>query len=190
MRTVLLMCFIVLVSVGVASAQIPGSVGVFSEATGASCELADVAGVANVYVLHKWTDGATASEFQVNLPACMVWLADNSPFTLKSGNFKDGTSIPYQTCLDTQGGPISLGFMIFSLTGACPPCTYMTVAENPFSLPAPLPGEVYVVDCTPGDPQLLKATGGEMIINPVTGTCECDVPVEDTTWGQVKALFE
>jgi hypothetical protein len=186
MRKAALLIIVVLCCASVAFAQLPGSVAPFADAAGTSCQMADAPGIGYVYMYHNYTTGATASEFKVVLPACVIWLADNSTFPLKSGNFKDGTSIPYQSCLL---GPVNLGFMLLSMTGACPPCTYVSVIENPNSLPPPNPGDVYVVDCTPGDPQLMVATGGEMIINP-NPTCECDVPVEDTTWGQVKALFE
>ena len=186
MKKSLLLALIVLCSASLAFAQLPGAVGLFADNAGVSCNLTDTPGIAYVYVIHQWTDGATASEFKVNVPTCMAWLADNSPFALKSGNFKDGTSIPYQSCLTH---PIYLGSMLFSTAGICPPCTYMTVIENPNSLPAPAAGEVYVVDCNTTSPGLMKGTGGELIINPIQG-CECDVPAEDTTWGQVKALFE
>ena len=187
MKKSLLLALIVLCSASLAFAQLPGAVGLFADNAGVSCNLTDTPGIAYVYVIHQWTDGATASEFSVSFPAgCMTHLADTSPFALKSGLFLTGTSIPYQSCLTH---PIYLGYLLFSLSGICPPCTYMTVVENPNSLPAPAAGEVYVVDCTPGSPQLMKGTGGELIINPIQG-CECDVPAEDTTWGQVKALFE
>jgi hypothetical protein len=32
-------------------------------------------------------------------------------------------------------------------------------------------------------------TGGQLIVNPAPG-CQCSVPVEETTWGQVKALYQ
>ena len=186
MKKSLLLALIVLCSASLVHAQLAGSVGVFADAAGLSCEFVDVGGTAFIYVIHQWTDGATASEFKIDVPGCMIHLADSSPFGLKNGDFDNGTSISYQECLSH---PIYLGYMIFTTTGTCPPCTYMSVVENPISVPAPSPGEVYVADCTPGDPQLLIGTGGELVINP-TANCECDVPTEDTTWGQVKALFE
>ena len=186
MKKVVLLTVILLCCASLVFAQLPGSVAPFADPAGTSCQMTDIGGIAYVYIFHLWTNGATASEFKVVLPACMIHLADTSPFALKSGLFKDGTSIPYQSCLL---GPINLGSMLFSMTGTCPPCTYITVIENPNSLPPASPGEIYVVDCTPGVPQLLIGTGGELIVNP-NPTCECDVPVEDTTWGQVKALFE
>jgi hypothetical protein len=187
MKKSLLLALFVLCFASLAFAQLPGAVGLFADQAGTACELVDAPGIAYVYVVHNWTDGATASEFKVYFPAsCMTHLADNSPFSLKSGNFLNGTSISYQSCLT---GPIYLGSMLFNAAALCPPCTYMKVGENPNSLPAPLPGEVYVVDCNTTNPGLMKGTGGELIIRP-DETCHCDVPAEDTTWGQVKALFE
>jgi hypothetical protein len=52
-------------------------------------------------------------------------------------------------------------------------------------VPHPVNGGPNVVDCAE---HLLVATGGKGIVNS-NPTCYCDVPVQDTTWGQVKALY-
>ena len=186
MRKAALLIIAVLCCAGVASAQVAGSVAPFADAAWTTCQMADPGTTGFIYFVHLWTTGATAVEFKVDFPPCVVPLADSCPFALKNGNYKDGTSISYQNCLL---GPISLGYTIVTFMGTCEPCTYLTVIENPNSQPPADPGEVYVADCTPGDPQIIIGTGGTLIINP-TVDCQCDVPVEDTTWGQVKALFE
>jgi hypothetical protein len=35
----------------------------------------------------------------------------------------------------------------------------------------------------------LTATGGDVVINPIEG-CFCDIPVEETSWGQIKSLYK
>jgi hypothetical protein len=44
------------------------------------------------------------------------------------------------------------------------------------------------VDCDP-IPNCLVAIGGSLVINP-TDDSVCDVPVEETSWGQIKSFYK
>jgi len=56
--------------------------------------------------------------------------------------------------------------------------------------PSTTPPGIYVTDCS-DPPMLMRASGGHAWINaPWGATCINDpVPVEETSWGQIKALY-
>jgi hypothetical protein len=72
----------------------------------------------------------------------------------------------------------------FFAQGLSGPCSYCQVMADPTATP---PG-IYVTDCS-SPPLLLNATGGDVVINPIPG-CFCNIPVEETSWGQIKSLYQ
>jgi hypothetical protein len=52
-------------------------------------------------------------------------------------------------------------------------------------VPAPNKPGVRAVDCAENS---VIITGGQARVNP-DGTCQCAVPVNETTWGNIKALY-
>jgi hypothetical protein len=91
-------------------------------------------------------------------------------------------SIGYGSC---RVGSIHVQTMNFFAMGNTPPCCHYWVRPDP----AAPSNQVEVVDC---NNSLLYATGGLGFINPGPGcTCgyPCPVPVEETTWGRVKAVY-
>jgi hypothetical protein len=69
----------------------------------------------------------------------------------------------------------------FFTNGGTAPCCYYPVLEHATATP---PG-LLVVDC---QENFQPATGGVGIIKSGPA-CNCDVPAEETTWGQVKSLY-
>ena len=182
MKKTLLFTLVLMLSASMAFAQ-GGSIGVFSDTGGASCNLTDAAaGLLSFYVVHVLTPGATAAQFMAPMPACMVgasYLSDTGIFPVTIGNSQGGVAIGYGACL---AAPIHVLTINYFGGGTTTPCCYYGV----FPDPNVASGEIEVVDCAEN---LLFATGGVGIINP-DGTCQCDVPVQDTTWGQIKSMFE
>ena len=85
----------------------------------------------------------------------------------------------YGSCL---ASPIVLVPINYFVHGTSAPCSFIDVV-------APLTtGQIEVVDC---NNNLLVATGARTFVNP-DATCDCNlpVPVEETTWGRVKALYQ
>jgi hypothetical protein len=155
-----------------------GSIGIFADPAATNCNLAaPVGGAAFYYIVHVYTPGATGSEYAAPKPACLsaTWLADTNAFPVTVGNSQTGVSVGYGTC---RVGPILVQTMTYLTTGATNCCYYPVV-------PHPVNGGPNVVDCAE---HLLIATAGTAIINSQP-TCLCDVPVQDTTWGGVKALY-
>jgi hypothetical protein len=190
MKRFLLLSIGLLLVAGLAFAQ-PGSIGVFSNVTGTNCDLYDVApGLVLIYVVHTMTAGATASQFRV---VCawgfnMTYLAESptAPY-IKIGTCGGpagfGCAIAYGSC---RPGPNMILTMQYFASGLSAPCSYCQVMPD-ISITPPKTS-VLVTDCA-NPPHLLNATGGDLVINPTT-ECMCDIPVEDTSWGQIKSLYQ
>lgn len=181
MKKALLLTLVLMLAASMAFAQ-GGSIGVFSDAGGSSCNLTDAApGLLSFYVVHVLTPGATASQFSAPMPACMLgasYLSDTGIFPVTIGSSQTGVAIGYGACL---AAPIHCLTINYFGGGLTTPCCYYGVYPDP-NLTS---GNIEVVDCTEN---LITATGGVGIINP-DGTCQCDVPTQDTTWGKVKSIF-
>ncbi|NIM20511.1 MAG: hypothetical protein GTO51_09820 [Candidatus Latescibacteria bacterium] len=163
-----------------------GSIGLFSDPGGASCDVYDVPAVVYVYVIHVLTPGATGSQFRVNdadWGNAMVFLAETVTLPyLKIGQCRDGCAIAYGSCI---AGPNMILTLMYSGTALTPPCSYIQVVADPTTEDPP-PG-IWVTDCVI-PPNLIPATGGDVVINP-DETCMCNIPVQDTNWGRIKSLY-
>jgi hypothetical protein len=157
-----------------------GSVGIFGDPGGTDCNLLDtVAGLTPYYVVHV-NAVATASQFWAPQPACLTatYLSDTGVFAVTIGNSQTGVAVGYGSC---QAGNIHVLTINYFTSGTTPPCCYYPILPDPVIES----GEIEVTDC---NYVLLYASGGIGIIN-ADGSCQCDVPTEDSTWGKVKSLY-
>lgn len=177
MNKVLLLTFALMVSATMAFAQ-NGSIGIFADNLGQSCTLQDT-GTATYYFLHVNAIGATASQWAAPKPACLtgVRLADLPVFAINLGNTEAGVTVGYGIC---KVGTFHIMSVLYSVTSVTD-CCYFPVIPDP-NLPS---GKIEIPDCLFN---LTYGTSGKGIVN-ANQTCVCDVPTEDTTWGQVKALY-
>ncbi|NIM22507.1 MAG: hypothetical protein GTO51_02380 [Candidatus Latescibacteria bacterium] len=137
-----------------------------------------------IFVVHVYTQGAMASQFMVDCTswgANLVYLGETSPFVVRIGDAQTGVAIGYGACIPSPNLLLTIKYLG---TGTSRPCSYCQVVPHPAAIPA----EVLVVDCA-DPPNLLAATGGDVVVNP-DPTCYCDIPVEETNWGCVKALYQ
>lgn len=181
MKRSLLLTLAMLCIAGMAFAQ-AGSLTIAADPGGTNCNLADTTpGLCTYYVVHVNTPGATASQFYAPQPACMlaVYLSDGAVYPVTIGSSQTGVAIGYGACLP---GPNNVLMINYFCQGLTPPCCYYPILPDP-ALPS---GNIEVVDC---QNQLLFATGGEGIVNS-NQTCNCSVPVEETTWGGIKSLYQ
>lgn len=159
-----------------------GSIGVFGDVGGTNCYINDAGpGLLSLYVVHVNVPGATASQFWAPTPACMAgatYLSDSSPFAVVIGSSQTGVAIGYGGCFL---GPIHVLTIQYFGAGTTAPCCYFDVKPDPGAAS----GQIEVVDCAEN---LIYATGQSGLVN-ADGTCECGVPTQDTTWGQMKALY-
>jgi hypothetical protein len=184
MRRMLNAALIIMLAAGIAHAQYPGRVGVFGDPSGTDCDFIDGSGLIHAYIVHMYTPGATGCQFRLDDSEInMVFLGElvTPPF-LSIGNVRSGIAITYGACLSS---PIMVVDVSYLAQGLTPPCSYFHIVDDPTAAP---PG-IYVVDCAMPAPNLLTASGGTAVVNP-DGSCNCDVPGEDTTWGKIKNLYQ
>jgi hypothetical protein len=158
-----------------------GSFGLFGDPGGTDCNVWDVVpSVVIIYVVHVMHTGAIGGQFSAPSPPCnlMIWLSDNWIMPVTIGDSQTGVSVGYGGCLAAPTLVLSMNFFAQGITPPC--CTYPVLPD-----PAAPSGQIEVMDCASN---LLYATGGRAIINP-TDNCGCNVPVEETTWGRVKAMY-
>ena len=180
MKRSMLIAFCLLFGASMVFAQ-AGAVGVFSDAGGTNCNMVDAGGLVQVYINHVYTTGATASQFMLQPPVGWTHLGDMWNFSTVIGSSILGVSVAYGGCFS---GPIALGVVNF-FGASSPSCTIISIVADP----AAPSGLIEGVDCALPDPGKFFPTGGSAVINP-DGTCDCSIPVRDTTWGGVKALYQ
>ncbi|NIO28521.1 MAG: hypothetical protein GTO29_08210 [Candidatus Latescibacteria bacterium] len=182
-RVLLLAVFSILIG-SVVTAQ-PGSIGLFADPGGTTCDVYDEPGTVTVYVLHLSSPGATGSCFRVDWLSwgvTMMYMCETvTPPYLSIGSSDAGIAIAYGSCVVS---PHMILAIQFCALGTTPPCSYIQVVADTTYYDVP---GIWVRDCgTP--PSTLRARGGDAVINP-DATCYCDVPVEETSWGRVKLLY-
>jgi hypothetical protein len=165
-----------------ASAQV-GKLGVYSDTAGNSCNITDAApAIVPVYVVHKFDpgEGATAARFKLQTTnVTMSPVGASSPFAVL-GTWDTGVSIGYGSC---QSAAVVIITINFFGSGTNPACGRFDMVPDPF---APS-GTIQITNCDFGDVNV--ANGGSAIVNP-NGTCQCNIAVNQSTWGGVKALYK
>lgn len=173
-RILLLLVSLLLVS-SVAMADL---IGVFTDATGESCNLGNIAGQFSnsATVIHKYASGATGSRFKASFPPGTLFIDFVTPY-ITVGGLPSDLSLGYEACLS---GCIVLG-TLYAIYGAG---TLQILAAD---------GQVNILytDCSFVEK---TASGGTAGVN-VTDYCNdlttggCTVAVESSTWGSVKSLY-
>jgi hypothetical protein len=189
-KALLLALVVVFASSTLAFSQ--GYIGVFaSQDPAGACNFVDAGGVVSLYYYQVNSIGATAVEFQSDISQTVGWTkyGDNIPWTLVIGSFDSpmtGISISYGTS-GCQVGDVYLGSSFYGVTGATPACTKVTIKNNP--IPS-IDGETHpiVADCT-ADANLYIVGGFTATVNG-DASCQCGVPVQDSSWGKIKSLYK
>ncbi|MHC4326314.1 MAG: hypothetical protein ACYSUX_18745 [Planctomycetota bacterium] len=180
MKKALLLAICLMLAASMAFAQ-AGNLGVFADPAGLSCTL--TMATTTVYVVHINTANATACQFALAAPMGLMHIATVAGTGhLVLGDAVNGAGVSYGIC---KSGPIYAAMVIYTATTGPMPCDLITVVADPSGNP---PG-IYMADCTTPNPvQFEITTGGSAIFS--DGTCPCDVPVEDTSWGKIKSLYQ
>jgi len=183
MKRLFLITLVAVFSASVAAAQV-GNIGLFADNAGADCNIVDNAvGLKPIYVVHVNAANVSAVQFSAVVPACFgaSFLSDTAVWPVTVGNSQTGVAVGYGVCLSS---PIHVLTINVFAQGLASTCCQMTVAPHS----AASSGEIEVVDCA-NDLFLLGTIGGTVTINP-DGSCMCSIGTEETTWGQVKALYQ
>lgn len=181
MKKVLLLAMAVTMVASLSFAQTGGHIGLYSDDVSfAECNLvATPFALLNVYVVHQLTD-ATGSQFK---------LVDGgtglTPTGWTSAHALNIGADPFvETAVTYDGGcphatPILIGTLGYFHQGSAVGCSTIQV------VPAPTVNAILGLGC---DNVERDATGGTLTIDGDL-SCPCAVATEETTWGQMKALY-
>jgi hypothetical protein len=183
MKCLLLIAVSLVFCAGMASAQ-SGYIGLFVDfGSYADCDYVDAgAALIPVYVVHKMTPGAVASQFKLVSGGgfTMIYTGEIVAMPTVIGSTYAGISLAYGGC---RSSDILLVTINYFAMGSSPSCAYLEVVPDP-SAPS---GTIEVIDC--GYVKLIGG-GSRLYVNP-DGSCSCQVvPVEETTWGHIKTLYQ
>lgn len=185
MKKVLLMVLcVVALSASASYGQGVDAVMLYTDQIGTSCDLVTAAGLIEIFAVHDFVAGATASQFALNDLSGMTFLSGSAlhAVAVLALDPRDGSAVTYDG--GCAAGPIAVMKYSYLGSGAEPACGTITVVEDPVTISGTIEG----VDCAfnPTTPN-----GSVMTING-DGSCACGelgTPVEETSWGKVKALY-
>jgi hypothetical protein len=171
----------ILLCAGAAFGQ-AGAIGLYAEGTYTQCDYDDTASaIVTVYAVHKYTQGATASQWKVQAGGGFncTYIGETPPFGV-IGDTQNGIAINYGTCITSD---FLLVLIMYHCTGSNPACAYLEVVPDP-SAPT---GKIEVIDCNLAK---LTGVGSKLFINN-DGTCgrPCGIATREANWGRVKALY-
>ena len=178
----------ILALIGLALSAVPVAafdrIELYSDPAMSNCNLDDNGvGPKSVYMAHNAPAGATASQFQVPTPACWIgatFVASTpAPGFSAVGDASSDILISYGAC---WGGSFLIGTISYFSMGLATACCSIRITKAPT---APLDG-IVTVDCA-STPHVISAPF-QILINP-DQTCLCSNPVQDATWGGIKALY-
>ncbi len=180
MKRLMLLTLVMILGATMAFAQ-AGRIAVYGDPAASNCAVTATApGLISVYIFHIETIGAVGCEYAAPKPDCFAasYLSDTNVFPVSIGNSQTGISVGYGTC---RQGPILVQTLSYFLAApmAATCCIYPIV-------PHPING-LNMVDCA--DNLLNPAAQSGVVNEAQTCTCSMIVPVEDTSWGQIKALY-
>ncbi len=166
-----------------------GRIELAADAAGTNCNIVDTApGFIYVHILITQALAVDGVQFRAPKPACWLgatWLADSMAFPVTIGDTQNdprGLSIGLGAC---RSSPVYLGSMIYMTQGQASPCCSYAVLKA-FDLTPEIPTPIMVA-C---DETIHGIAPGTAVINPGPGCyCISPVPVDETTWGAVKALY-
>lgn len=173
--------FVFLLSLTVAApAMAVQDIGIFADAAGTSCEIADPGGNVQVKVYIVQTSPVqpvvgSAWKLEWDAGMSMDYVSDDTSPYSKVGDAVNGVSIFYFTC---TAGTFVIDTVTFLSHGTSAPCSYMRLGPHPTQ-------NRVIIQCNfAGTP----FHGGEGIVNP-NDNCHCTLATEPTTWGRVKSLY-
>jgi hypothetical protein len=155
-------------------------IGIYADAAGLDCEIADPGGSVfkTFHIVHTTSvQPAVGSAWRLEWDPgmSMVYVGDDSSPYFKVGNALDGASINYAPCAT---GTLKIDTVTMLSYGTSTPCSHLSLG------PHPTQGRV-VIYCNFISIPFVVGNG---IVNG-DQTCPCTLATEETTWSKVKALY-
>jgi len=192
MTRVLLLALLLLSICDVTQSQAASRITLTGDAQGLECSISDVS--PGYVEVHIWAHDADllAIQFAAPAPDCWkgaTWVADHVPVGIYIGNSQDylgsGLSVAFGVCVES---PVYVGSISFNVQGRGGNCCEFPVLKAQNDGYPGIEGPI-VVTCA--DPNHVAAVTASAFVNP-TAQCACtaSVPADDTTWGQIKAMYQ
>jgi hypothetical protein len=159
-----------------------GAIALYPDPAFDDCSLDDTAPrLAPIYVVHKYTQGAAASQWKVVTGGGFncIYTGEVVHMPVSIGSALAGISLGYGGCLVSD---ILLVTINYFCQGLSPVCAYLQVVGDPASGS----GSIEVVDC---NFVINIVPGGQLYVNVPDCGESCTTPTRDTNWGRVKALY-
>lgn len=165
-----------------------GVIGLYVDRPYVTCDFVDYGpALVSVYAVHRYFPGATGSQWMIisggGWNCTYVGEIINTPTA--SGTTVTGISLGYGGCYSSE---ILLVTILYFCQGLSPECAYIEVVPDPASVT----GTIEVLDCS-DPPKRLVCDGSNVYANAAyTGVCWpwCWGAVEETSWGNLKALYQ
>lgn len=169
------------------AAQLGGTLYVAADPAASSREFTDAPpGLCTIYIVHDGpVSGFTGSRFKVrNNDFFAPFLSDESDFAFL-GSSQTGIAISYGSCIAPPVLILSVHYFCQDNSG----CTEVSLDPHP-----EYPSFIEVFGCSgevlPLGGVAPLCVNGVLVEDDFLGYCACSVPVDETTWGGVKALYE
>jgi len=139
-----------------------------------------------LYVVHQGTPGATGCRFMLQTPphSCWSYWGESSAYTVV-GDTRTGVTVNYGACLAANVLVMKVYYYVQLCCSGW--CSEVQVVPDP----AAPSGVFEVYDC---NGNTLVGESWALTVNPRSGLCypwcSIAIPVEASTWGRVKALYE
>jgi hypothetical protein len=188
MKRLLLLSLLLLLISNLASAQLYIiGLALYSDEEMLHCDIIDrEPGVIHVYVaiMASLMSGARFKIDQLD-GANLTWISDAVPVNYTTtGSSQSGITIMFDRCVEHPHIILNITYMG---NGLSEPCGEIRLVSHPDEIPERL----ILIDCLEPPRSHTGANHSKMYINS-TDSCPCYtlVPVEQTNWGHIKALYQ
>lgn len=188
MKQIVLLMLVLICTSSLAFAQVPGSIDIFNDSYPGTldCNFYDsVPGLMTMNIVHTNGELVASSQWMLEVTAGaegMAYMGEIPQFPTVIGSSMSGISVAYGACLTQE--TILLVVVNWFGDGTSTPCGLFSIVADPVAAS----GGVDVADCDLN--RMTIEHGGQARVNP-DGTCMCLYdPVEETTWGSIKALYQ
>jgi hypothetical protein len=177
-----------LLSGAVSAVAQPQRIGIYSDTAGSACSLADTEpGFFQVFVVVLNPEDLVGAEFQVvadpDFTAVLVGELSPLPKPGVDGDAFSGLVLAFGGCYETPQHVYTMTFQGFGTSGAC---AALDVGPNPNTHRDTMAFST----CEFTTIEVPQSAADSFHLNP-DGSCPCGlpVPVEISTWGQIKAMY-
>lgn len=185
MMKLILSIIAIVVVAAPAQGQTAGSINVYADTQGTSCNVIDLesSSIVTLYVIHQGASDVSGVQFMVEPinGANMTWLSDISGYAT-TGDSQTGIGVLYGGCLPSPSAVLTINYFGQGLSSFC---SEYDIVASPIARAGANPGFV-TYDCSSNE---LPVYGTGVMVNPNVA-CSCDMAtgIGDTPLASTTAL--